>query len=150
VQGQGLPLERVLLLTLDITILHELPFAFYIQHVDPNFDSTTNPSVAAEKSPMSHFTSSFLERTRELMVDFGKDVMELHDIVAIWCAIDNPPEAFAKEHDLPSLLPGWTAAKRKFDIERCVTLTKNEQTVLNSIVQDWRDYTGDAGCRPKR
>ncbi|KAF8842987.1 nucleoside hydrolase [Paxillus ammoniavirescens] len=138
VQGQGLPLERVLLITLDITISHELPFAFYIQHVDPDFDSTTNPSVAAEKSPLSHFTSSFLERSREIMISFGKDVLELHDIVAIWCAIDNPPEAFVKEHDLPSLLPGWAAAKRKFDIERTGEITRG------MLVVDRRDETTHA------
>ncbi|KAF9227273.1 nucleoside hydrolase, partial [Gyrodon lividus] len=122
--GQGLPLERVLLTTLDITTVHELPFAFYIQHVDPDFASTTKPSIAAGKSPISHFTSSFLERTREIMNSFGKDVMELHDIVAIWCAIDNPPEAVAEEHNLPSLSPGWAAAKRKFDIERTGEITR--------------------------
>ncbi|KIK97378.1 hypothetical protein PAXRUDRAFT_230975 [Paxillus rubicundulus Ve08.2h10] len=129
VQGQGLPLERVLLVTLDVTRSHKLPFTFYIQHVDPDFDSTTNPSVATEKSPVSHFTSSFLERTREVLLDLGQDTMELHDVVAMWCAIDNPPEAFAKEHNLPSLSPGWAAAKRKFDIERTGELTRGMMVV---------------------
>ena len=116
--GSGLPLERVLLTTLDITATHELPFPFYIQHIDPVFDSTQKPSICSGKAPLAHFTSSFFERSREIMISFGKDALELHDVVAVWCAIENPPEAVARENALPSLSPGWTAIKRKFDIER--------------------------------
>lgn len=67
-----------------------------------------------------HFTSSFLERTREVMVEFGKDAMELHDIVAVWCAIDNPPVADEVPGAPPALQHGWKAAQRRFDIERRV------------------------------
>ena len=116
--GSGLPLERVLLATLDVTTPHELPFPFYTQHIDPTFDSTQRPSIGSGKAPLTHFTSSFLERTREIMVSFGKDALELHDVVAVWCAIENPPETVVKENALPGLSPGWTAVKRKFDIER--------------------------------
>ncbi|KAG5730996.1 hypothetical protein E4T56_gene12947, partial [Termitomyces sp. T112] len=63
-----------------------------------------------------HFTSSFLERTREIMVSFGKDAMELHDIVAVWCAIENPPGC--------SLSRGWKTRSRIFDIERTGELTR--------------------------
>lgn len=116
--GTGLPLERVLLATLDVTTPHELPFPFYIQHIDPTFDSTRRPSIGSAKAPLIHFTSAFLERAREMMISFGKDALELHDVVAVWCAIENPPEVVAEENALPGLSPGWAAVKRKFDIER--------------------------------
>lgn len=118
VPGSGLPLERVLLATLDITTTHELPFPFYIQYIDPLFDSTQKPSIRSDKTPLTHFTSSVFERSREIMITFGKDVLELHDVVAVWCAIENPPEAIVEDNALPSLSPGWAAVKRRFDIER--------------------------------
>lgn len=118
VAGSGLPLERVLLATLDVTTSHELPFPFYIQHVDPTFDSTLKPSIGSGKPPLIHFTSSVCERTREIMITFGKDALELHDVVTVWCAIENPPETVVEGNALPGLSPGWAAVKRKFDIER--------------------------------
>jgi len=133
VPGSGLPLERVIVATLDVTTLHELPFPFYIKHVDPKFDSTQKPSIASDKAPLIHFTSSFLERTREIMISFGKDAMELHDVVAVWCAIENPPEAVVKKNALPGLSPGWAVVKRKFDIERSGELTRG------MLVVDRRD-----------
>ncbi|KAH7888614.1 nucleoside hydrolase [Phlebopus sp. FC_14] len=135
-----LPLERVVLTTLDITTPHELPFTFYTEKIDPEFDSSRTPSVAATKSPICHFTSSFLERTREIMVEFGKDVMELHDVVAIWCAIDNPPEILIGEHDLPTMSHSWSVAKRKFDIERQVLhMSRNGEITRGMLVVDRRD-----------
>lgn len=118
--GEGLPLERFLLLPLDITTPHELSFPYYKAAVDPAFESTACPSRPEGKPPLVHFTSSFLERTREVMVEFGKDAMELHDIAAVWCAIENPP---VKDQDqgptaLPVLRQGWAAARRKFEVER--------------------------------
>jgi len=50
------------------------------------------------------------------MQQFGKDVMELHDIVAVWCAIDNPPNS--------PLHKGWVVNQRKFDVERTGELTR--------------------------
>ena len=46
------------------------------------------------------------------MLQFGKDAIELHDIVAVWCAIENPP--------VPdfSIAPGWEGRTRTFEIER--------------------------------
>lgn len=52
------------------------------------------------------------------MIDLGKDVLELHDIVAVWCAINNPPEVSQAADSMPTLTPGWVAKKRVFDIER--------------------------------
>jgi hypothetical protein len=117
-RNAGLPLDRFILLPLDITTPHELPFPFYKEKVDPAFDSTMAPSVSTSKAPLTHFTSSFLERTRELMLQFGKDAMELHDIVAVWCAIENPP--VLQDACADTLALGWKATRRKFEIERQV------------------------------
>ncbi|GLB37284.1 putative inosine-uridine preferring nucleoside hydrolase [Lyophyllum shimeji] len=114
--SSGLPLDRFILLPLDITTYHELPFPTYQRKVDPSFDSCLSPSLAAGKSPLVHFTSSFLERTREIMLKFGKDAMELHDIVAVWCAIENPPGR--------EVSAGWKTRSRVFDIERTGELTR--------------------------
>lgn len=112
---KGIPLDRFLLIPLDITTPHELPFPLYKEIVDPTFENTKFPSISGDKSSIAHFTSSFLERTREIMLAFGKDAMELHDIVAVWCAIANPPFANGKP---VALAPGWQGARRVFDIER--------------------------------
>ncbi|TFY76348.1 hypothetical protein EWM64_g7659, partial [Hericium alpestre] len=79
---QGLPLSRMLLLPLDITTNHELSFPFYQKRVDPSFSRET-PSSPEGKPPLTHFTSAFFRRTREVMLTFGKDAMELHDVAAI-------------------------------------------------------------------
>lgn len=67
--------------------------------------------MAADKAPLTHFTSAFLERAREMMLKYGKDALELHDPTAVWCAIENPPTSVA-------LGKGWKARHRVFDIER--------------------------------
>ncbi|KAJ7755736.1 Inosine/uridine-preferring nucleoside hydrolase domain-containing protein [Mycena maculata] len=133
IQGQGiedphvlLPLDRFVLLPLDITTPHELPFPFYKEKVDPSFETSAAPSDGTNKPPLTHFTSSFLEKTREVMLQFGKDAMELHDIVAVWCAIENPPGA-------DTLAPGWQGRKRVFDIERTGELTRG------MVIVDRRD-----------
>ena len=84
------PKERFLILPLDITTPHELPFPVYTERVDTTFPSTTTTttttawnstgSVAAthlRSNPVVHFTSAFLRRTRTVMREFGKDAMEL-------------------------------------------------------------------------
>ncbi|KAG2078776.1 nucleoside hydrolase [Suillus decipiens] len=119
----GLPLDRVVLAPLDITSSHELPFPHYTQKVDPAFKSTAQPSNADGKSPLVHFTSSVFERTREIMLEWGKDAVELHDIVAIWCAIENPPE-INPAGGLPGMSTGWVVAERTFDIERTGEITR--------------------------
>lgn len=111
------PLDRFLLLPLDITTPHELPFPIYQQRVDTKFvNASESPSKPKGKSPVTHFTSSFLEKTREIMLRFGKDAMELHDIVAVWCAIYNPP---MPDGAIPNALgDGWKSKQRHFDVER--------------------------------
>lgn len=49
------------------------------------------------------------------MLQFGKDAVELHDVVAVWCAIENPPLL----DTVPmALAPNWQGCIRIFDIER--------------------------------
>ena len=124
---QGLPLDRFLLLPLDITTPHELPFPLYAARIDNTFRDTSAPSRAADKPPLVHFTSAFLERTREVMCEFGKDAMELHDIAAVWCALADPshhprsPAGGDRQESRsarPPLQEGWKAMRRKFAIER--------------------------------
>ena len=107
-----LPLERVLLLPLDVTCPHMLPFATYSTHVDPSFAEDT-PSLPAGKTLLTHFTSAFFRRTRHVMRAYGLDGMQLHDIAAVWAAIAHPP-------GLEGAAPGWTVRQRRFEMERCV------------------------------
>jgi len=60
------------------------------------------------------------------MVSYGKDAMELHDIVAVWCAIENPPVQEGRE--TATLSPGWKGFNRIFDIERYVCSPKHGAT----------------------
>jgi hypothetical protein len=80
---EGIPLDRLLLLPLDITTPHELPFAVYQKYIDKAFKSTASPSKPGGKPPIQHFTSSFFERTREVMLSFGKDAMEVRHVSCI-------------------------------------------------------------------
>ncbi|KAI0267014.1 nucleoside hydrolase [Gloeopeniophorella convolvens] len=126
--NSGIPLSRVLLLPLDITTAHLLPFTSYATNIDPTFDVDA-PSVASGKTPLAHFTSSFLQRTRTVMRSFGRDAMELHDIAAVWAAIAHPP-------GLQGPAPGWTVRRRRFQIERTGELTRG------MCVVDRRDDKG--------
>ena len=107
-----IPPERVLLLPLDITSSHVLPFVTYSTHVDPTF-ATDTPSIQAGKRPLTHFSSAFLRRMRHVMRAHGLDGMELHDIAAVWAAIAHPP-------GLEGPAPGWTVRRRRFEMERYV------------------------------
>ncbi|KAH9008454.1 nucleoside hydrolase [Lactarius hengduanensis] len=110
-----LPLERVLLLPLDITCPHTLPFSAYSKYVDPTFAEDA-PSVLAGKTPLAHFSSAFFRRTRHVMRAYGLDGVELHDIAAVWAAITHPP-------GLEGAAPGWTVRRRRFEMERTGELT---------------------------
>ncbi|KAL5485095.1 hypothetical protein ACEPAI_7737 [Sanghuangporus weigelae] len=136
----GLPLERFLLLPLDITTPHELRFPFYTRTVDSAF-GIGKRSRADEKSPLVHFTSAFLERTREVMREFGKDAMELHDVVAVWCAVQNPPQEVEDPHGVPVLQPGWKAHRRLFEVERTGELTRGMLVVdrRDEVTEDFFD-----------
>lgn len=117
--SKDFPFDRFTLLPLDVTTPHELPFPVYKEKVDTAFSSTVEPSVRTDKSPLIHFTSSFLERTREVMLQFGKDAMELHDIVTMWFAIENPPlPLIVQNQDV--LAAKWKVSRRHFDVERYV------------------------------
>ncbi|KAF9528538.1 Inosine/uridine-preferring nucleoside hydrolase domain-containing protein [Crepidotus variabilis] len=118
---KGLPLERFMMLPLDITTPHELPFPLYQEKIDLAFRNASVPSLAFEKNPITHFTSSFLERTRDVMLEFGKDAMELHDIVAVWCAIVHRP---FPEDKIMTLAEGWRAHARAFEVECSGDLTR--------------------------
>ncbi|KAI0683230.1 nucleoside hydrolase [Cytidiella melzeri] len=137
----AIPLERFMLIPLDITTPHELPFPFYNQHIDPHFIDTRHPSIQTLKSPLVHFTSAFLERTREVMVSFGKDAMELHDIVVVWFATQNPPsppsESREKKGFTYPLKENWNAVPRHFQVERIGEITRG------MLVVDRRESEGD-------
>ena len=125
-----LPLARVLLLPLDITSAHLLPFRSYTTRIDPAF-AIDRPPVP--KTPLTHFTSAFLRRTRGVMRAFGKDAMELHDIAAVWAAIAYPPEQEGSA-------PGWTVRRRLFKMERYAmpyALARDNESM------DWIHSTGE-------
>ena len=115
---EGFPLSRFVLLPLDITTPHELPLPDYALTVDPTFKDTQNSSQVDVKPLLTHFTSSFLERAREVMNSYGKDAIELHDVVAVWCACMNPPGTEQGSSVYPKLQPGWISTPRNFNIER--------------------------------
>lgn len=120
IPDQGFPHERFILVPLDVTTLHELPFPVYKAEVDPGFESMRSPSIPAGKPPLLHFTSAFLERTREVMLSFGKDVMHLHDPLAVWFTIENPPGKESTSQP-PLLKHGWRTTRRQFQVERWVS-----------------------------
>lgn len=137
-EGGVFPLERFILLPLDITTPHELRFPLYIEHIDGAFKDTSAPSQAEGKSPLVHFTSAFLERAREVMVAFGKDAMELHDVCAVWYAVANPPLGERALLD-PGHAEGWESHPRLFEIERTGELTRG------MLVVDRRDESTTHG-----
>lgn len=64
------------------------------------------------------------------MIQFGKDAMELHDICAVWCAIDNPPrKGFSEDVVNVDLKDGWKVLKRKFQIERLVLMSLSNDLI---------------------
>jgi hypothetical protein len=90
----------------------------YKARVDNSFESGSSPSDPSGKPPLNHLTSSFLERARENALRFGKDSLVLHDPVAVWCAIQNPPAEHEVRGQGPALQPGWKASIRVFQVER--------------------------------
>lgn len=123
IPNQGFPHERFILLPLDVTTSHEMPFPAYKTEVDPEFENMSSPSDPTGKSPLIHFTSAVLEWAREAMLSRGKDAMELHDPVAVWFAVENPPgkESIGQS---PVLTKGWGTARRQFQVERSGEFTR--------------------------
>lgn len=135
-----LPLEKFLMFPLDITKEHALPFDAYKKLVDPGFADA--PSQEKDKSWLVHFTSSYLERVKEVMAQYNsKNAMELHDILPVWYAITHPwppakhqshaPSPFAKSR----LSNGWKVTARRFEIERTGSLTRG------MLIVDRRSFT---------
>ncbi|GAA5984783.1 hypothetical protein JCM11641_002739 [Rhodosporidiobolus odoratus] len=132
-----LALPHLFIFPLDITTYLTLPFATYKATVDPAFEDTKTPSQPEGKSPLAHFTSSFLEGTKEIMASFGGDAMELHDPTVVYALID-----WAKGRALSTdieegaetgeFAPGWTWSQVAFEVEIQGTLTRG------TLVRDLR------------
>lgn len=121
----ALALPHLYILPLDLTSYLVLPFSLYQSAVDPTFADTSAPSVADGKRPLVHFTSSFLERTREIMRSFGSELMEQHDPTVVYALMD-----WARSHasergsnevseagDRGALAPGWEWRHVDFEVE---------------------------------
>jgi len=114
------PLNRFVLCPLDLTTRHALSLSTYAKRVDSQFKDSTAPSEEGTKPTIHHFTSSVLERTAEVMRGFGVDALMLHDPLAVWCAIANPPIKEDTGDGQPRMQKGWGCQSRIFDIERSV------------------------------
>ncbi|GMK58442.1 hypothetical protein CspeluHIS016_0504740 [Cutaneotrichosporon spelunceum] len=100
---------------LDVTTSHIIPFCDLI-HDGEN------------RTPLETFTTAFLHRVRGLQSRFGlPDAMEMHDPVAVWYAIENPPRVVRK---------GWAVTGREFGVERCGEITRGMCVVDHRGVGD--------------
>lgn len=122
----ALALPHLYMLPLDLTSYLVLPFSLYKSAVDPPFADTTSPSDGtAGKRPLVHFTSSFLERTREIMRSFGSEMMELHDPTVVYALIDwaqsraseRGSNELSSAGDRGALAPGWEWRHVDFEVE---------------------------------
>jgi len=134
------PLNRFVLCPLDLTTRHALSLSTYAKRVDSQFKDSTAPSEEGTKPTIHHFTSSVLERTAEVMRGFGVDALMLHDPLAVWCAIANPPIKEDTGDGQPRMQKGWGCQSRIFDIERAGELTRG------MLVVD-RRLSGTGGLR---
>ncbi|GAA5944601.1 hypothetical protein JCM1841_004026 [Sporobolomyces salmonicolor] len=137
----ALSLPELYIFPLDITTYLTLPFSRYASAVDPALADTESPSVADGKDPLVHFTSSFFERTKEVMRSFGADAMELHDPTVTYALLDwaraggageRPDPDEADETECGSFAPGWDWEKVEFEVETHGLLTRG------MLVQDLR------------
>ncbi|CAD6577837.1 MAG: hypothetical protein CYPHOPRED_000385 [Cyphobasidiales sp. Tagirdzhanova-0007] len=111
----------IYLLPLDVTSTHLLPWSQYTSFVDPSFPS---PAPASSLSPLTRFTSSFLRHTQEVMAQYGKSAMELHDPLAVYLAMHYTPSPSASGSTTSSAGPNlvqltdeWHVEKREFVVE---------------------------------
>ncbi|GEM12091.1 inosine/uridine-preferring nucleoside hydrolase [Rhodotorula toruloides] len=126
----SLALPNLYILPLDLTSYLTLPFALYASRIDSSFSDSRAPSDPVQKKPLTHFTSSFLERTVEIMRSFGGDAMELHDPTVVYCLIDwarngrRRDEAsgrgFGVDGEEGEVAPGWAWRHYDFEVETCV------------------------------
>jgi len=103
---------KFVLVPLDITSLHIIPFNRMIGTVNapPNSIPDTTVSIEASKD-IPNFLEALLGRPRKTLHDLGlPDAMEMHDPLAAWYAI------CAALPSNPGL--GWLVYKKKFAIER--------------------------------
>jgi inosine-uridine nucleoside N-ribohydrolase len=112
------PLDRFVLCPLDLTTKHGLSMGTYAERIDPLFKNSTTPSEEGSKPAIHHFTSSVLERTKDVLEQLGIYDLHLHDPLAVWCAIENPPVKEEKGDGMPVMQKGWECTPRMFDIER--------------------------------
>ncbi len=100
---------------LDITTPHTIPFS---QLIYDDASNQINPPT-----PLREFTSAMLVRVRGLMKAFGlPDGMEMHDPLAIWYAISNPPRRGLEVGSGGE--GGWKTQKRVFKVERLGEYTR--------------------------
>lgn len=118
----SLSLPHLYLFPLDITTQHTLPFPLYTTRVDPTFKDTKSPSQPTEgKLPLVHFTSSFLEQTREVMSRFGEpDGLELHDPMVVWAVIEWTQFGVKERVEGSEGGKGWEWQRREFEVETYV------------------------------
>ncbi|GAA5952984.1 hypothetical protein JCM8115_002401 [Rhodotorula mucilaginosa] len=138
----ALALPHLYILPLDLTSYLVLPFSLYESAVDPTFADTTQPSdpTTEGKRPLVHFTSSFLERTREIMRSFGSEMMEQHDPTVVYALMDwarsqeslRGSNELSEAGDKGALAPGWEWRHVDFEVETTGTITRG------MLVQDHR------------
>ncbi|GAA5859921.1 hypothetical protein JCM1840_001796 [Sporobolomyces johnsonii] len=135
----ALSLPELYIFPLDITTYLTLPFSLYASSVDPALaDSTESPSRPDEgKDPLVHFTSSFLERTQEVMRSFGADAMELHDPTVTYALLDwaragGGTDEGDESGERGTFAPGWEWEQVEFEVETHGLLTRG------MLVQDFR------------
>lgn len=128
----SLSLPHLYIFPLDTTTSLTLPFSLYTSLVDPLFVDTSSPSFPSDgKPPLVHFTSAFLEGTREVMRRFGGEAMELHDPTVVGALIEwvesgrggvGGREGEGEEVVEGEFAPGWGWKRVEFEVETCVII----------------------------
>ncbi|GAA6006924.1 uncharacterized protein JCM10292_000361 [Rhodotorula paludigena] len=143
----ALSLPHLYIFPLDLTSYLALAFSDHQTFVDPTFSDTKSPSKPEGKSPLVHFTSSFLERTLEVMTSYGSDAMEQHDPTVIyalmaWARARMTNGAVGVSGDEEELAPGWRFKRVDFEVETIGAITRG------MLVQDLRYSSRSTRARP--